>query len=78
MTFYLAVATSFFLLDRRSALFTLPLALLYGWLIVFLHFHAWPDVWGALFFAVPLTLLCHKGKLRVFGSVNEQPDSGAS
>jgi len=59
MTFYFAVATSFFLLDRRSALFTIPLALLYSWLIVFLGFHFWLDIWGALFLAVPVTLLCH-------------------
>ena len=65
MTFYLAVATSFFLLDRRSALYTVPLAFFYGWLVVFLDFHTWTDVWGSLLFAIPLTLFCHWKKLRV-------------
>lgn len=60
MTFFLTVATSFFLLDRRSALFTVPSALLYGWLIVFLGYHSWGDLLGALFLAVPATLLCHR------------------
>jgi len=60
MTFYIAIATSFFLLNRRSALITAPLALLYGWLIVFLDFHSWLDLWGAFFLSVPLTLLCHR------------------
>ena len=60
MTFFLTVATSFFLLDRRSALFTVPLALLYGWLIVFLGYHPWLDLLGALVLAVPVTLLCHR------------------
>ena len=60
MTFFLTVATSFFLLSRRSAMFTVPLALLYGWLIVFLGYHSWLDLLGALLVAVPVTLLCHR------------------
>ena len=64
MTFYLTVATSFFLLSRRSALFTAPLALLYGWLIVFLGYHSWLDLLGALVLAVPATLLCHRNSGR--------------
>jgi len=60
MTFLLTVATSFFLLDRRSAPFTIILALLYGGLIVFLGYHTWVDLFGALLLAVPVTLLCHK------------------
>ena len=60
MTFFLTVATACFLVDRRSAFFTLPLALLYGQLIVFLNFHIWLDLAGALFLAVPVTLLCHQ------------------
>jgi len=60
MTFYISVATSFFLLSRRSALVTVPIAFLYGWLIVFLNFHTWLDLWGAIFLSVPLTLLCHR------------------
>ena len=60
MTFFLTVATAFFLLDRRSALFTVPLAMLYGGLIVFLGFHSWLDLLGAPLLAVPVTLLCHR------------------
>ena len=62
MTFFLTVATACFLVDRRSAFFTIPLALLYGELIVFLNFHIWLDLAGALFLAVPVTLLCHRRK----------------
>lgn len=64
MTFFLTVATAFYLLDRRSALFTVPFALLYGWLIVFLGFHSVTDLLGAPLLAVPVTLLCHRG---IFG-----------
>lgn len=60
MTFFLTLATSFFLLDRRSALLTVPAAALYGWLIVFLGYHTWLDLLGALALAVPVTLLCHR------------------
>ena len=59
MTFYLALATSLFLIRRRSALVTLPVAFLYGWLMVRLDFHSWLDLGGATFFAVPVALLCH-------------------
>ena len=60
MTFFLTIATSFFLLDRRSALLTVPAAALYGWLIVFLGYHSWLDLLGALALAIPVTLLCHR------------------
>ena len=60
MTFFLTVATSFFLLSRRSAILTVPLARLYGWLIVFLGYHSWLDLLGALLLAVPVTLLFHR------------------
>lgn len=59
MAFFLALATSFFLLDRRSALLTVPAAALYGWLIVFLGYHSWLDLLGAVALAIPVTLLCH-------------------
>jgi len=64
MTFYISVAVSFFLLDRRSRLFTVPFALFYGWLIVFLGYHAWLDLSGAVVLAVPVTLLCHSKSLQ--------------
>lgn len=64
MTFFLTVATAFFLLERRSALFTVPLAMLYGGLIVFLGFHSWLDLLGAPLLAVPVTLLCHRNDSR--------------
>ena len=60
MTFLLSVATSFFLLDRRSALLTIPVAALYGWLIVLLGYHSWLDLLGALALAIPVTLLVHR------------------
>ncbi|MFZ4682691.1 MAG: hypothetical protein ACOYMS_09330 [Terrimicrobiaceae bacterium] len=60
MAFYFTVATSFFVLDRRSALLTIPLAVLYGWLIVFLGYHSWIDLLGALILAVPLTWFAHR------------------
>ncbi|MEI6339783.1 MAG: phosphatase PAP2 family protein [Verrucomicrobiota bacterium] len=60
MTFLLTVATCFFLLDRRSALITIPSAFFYGWLIIFLGYHTLGDLPGALLLAVPVTLICHK------------------
>ncbi len=57
MAFYLTVATAFFLLRRRSVFLTLPLAVLYGWLIVFLDYHSWWDLLTALIIAVPTTLV---------------------
>ena len=60
MAFYFTVATSFFLLERRSAFFTVPLACLYGWLIVFLGYHSWIDLLGALILAVPVTWFVHR------------------
>ncbi len=60
MAFYLTVATSFWLLDQRSLRFTLPLGLLYGWLIVFLDYHSWWDLLTAFLLAVPITLICHR------------------
>lgn len=60
MTFFLTLATSFFLLDRRSVLLIVPAAALYGWLIVFLGYHSWPDLLGAVALAIPVTLLCHR------------------
>ncbi len=60
MAFYFTVATSFFLLDRRSVWLTVPLALLYGWLIVFLGYHTWLDLVGALVLAVPVTWFVHR------------------
>lgn len=67
MAFFFTVATSFFLLDRRSALFTVPVALLYGWLIVFLGYHSWIDLLGALVLAVPVTWFVHRIALRPAG-----------
>lgn len=79
MTFYLSVATSFFLLDRRSVPFTALIALLYGWLIAFLNYHTWLDLGGALFFAVPATLICHwKPERRSAKEQVQQPDSDTS
>ena len=60
MTFYLSVATSFFLLDRRSAILTVPVALLYAWLIVDLDYHSWLDLFGAMILSIPVTLYCHR------------------
>ncbi len=60
MAFFFTVATSFFLLEGRSALFTVPVALLYGWLIVFLGYHSWIDLLGALVLAVPVTWFVHR------------------
>lgn len=60
MTFLLTITTSFFLLDRRSLVFTIPFAVLYGWLIVFLGYHTWFDLFAALLLAVPVTWLCHR------------------
>lgn len=60
MTFYLSVATSFFLLDRRSAILTVPVALLYAWLIVDLDYHSWFDLFGAMILSIPVTLYCHR------------------
>jgi|GEM_PF-131278 len=75
MTFFLTVATSFFLLDRRSALVTVPLALLYGWLIVFLGHHSWFDLLGALLLAVPATLFFHRNSGGPAGT-RQQENSG--
>jgi membrane-associated phospholipid phosphatase len=71
MTFFLTLATSFFLLDRRSALLTVPAAALYGWLIVFLGYHSWLDLMGAAVLAIPVALLCHRSFI---GSRNPGPD----
>jgi len=68
MTFYVTVASSYFLLDRRSALFTIPLALLYGQLIVFLNFHTWLDIAGALILAIPVTLLFQRKSTKQEGA----------
>ena len=62
MTFYLTVATAYFQLDRRTALISIPLAILYGELIVFLHFHIWLDIGGSLLLAVPLTLIFNRNQ----------------
>jgi len=59
MAFYLTVATAFFLLRRQSFLVTLPLAVLYGWLIVYLDYHSWWDLLTALIIAVPTTLVIY-------------------
>lgn len=58
MAFLLTVATAFFLLDRRSAFLTIPYALIYGWLIVFLGYHSWFDLAGSAVLAVPVTIIC--------------------
>jgi membrane-associated phospholipid phosphatase len=57
MAFYLTVATAFFLLKGRSLWVTVPVAVLYGWLIVFLDHHSWWDLLAALIIAVPTTLV---------------------
>jgi membrane-associated phospholipid phosphatase len=57
MTFYLTVATAFALLRWQSAWVTVPVAVLYGWLIVFLDYHSWWDLFTALTLAVPITLV---------------------
>lgn len=59
MTFLLTITTSFFLLDRRSLFLTAPFALLYGWLIVFLGYHTWFDLFASLVLALPVTGFCH-------------------
>ncbi len=71
MTFFLTLATSFFLLDRRSSLLTVPAAALYGWLIVFLGYHSLLDLLGAVALAIPVTLLCHRSS---GGRRNPGPD----
>lgn len=60
MAFYTTLATSLALLNPRSLVVTLPLAALYGGLIVFLHYHSWWDLLAAMLLAVPVTLLCHR------------------
>ena len=57
--FLASVLTSIFLLDRRSVLFTVPIALAYGVLLVVMQWHTWLDGIGALLFAPPVTWLCH-------------------
>ncbi|MEX1117982.1 MAG: phosphatase PAP2 family protein [Terrimicrobiaceae bacterium] len=57
MAFLLTVATAFFLLQRRSLWVTAPLAVLYGWLIVWMDYHSWWDLLSALIIAVPTTLV---------------------
>jgi len=59
MTFFLTVSTSFFVFNPRSLIFTLPFAVGYGWLIVYLGYHSWLDLLAALALAVPVTLVCH-------------------
>jgi hypothetical protein len=59
MAFFVSASVSLFLLDRRWLLLSLPLGILFGWMMVALHFHPWFDLWGAIILAVPVTLLCH-------------------
>ncbi len=57
MAFYLTVATAFALLRWQSAWVTVPVAVLYGWLIVYLDYHSWWDLLTSLIIAVPTTLV---------------------
>ncbi len=57
MAFYLTVATAFALLRWQSAWITVPVAVMYGWLIVYLDYHSWWDLLTALIIAVPTTLV---------------------
>jgi multisubunit Na+/H+ antiporter MnhB subunit len=64
MAFLLTVATSFFLLDRRSLAFSIPFVLGYGVLIVLLGYHDPGDLLFAAGLAVPVTLACHHIRFR--------------
>lgn len=69
MAFLLSVATSFFLLDRRSLFFSMPFVVGYGALIVCLGYHDLWDLLAAACIAVPVTLLSHHFCLRkIFGA----------
>ena len=58
MSFYVTVATWLFFLNRRTSAFTLPLGILYGWLVVHLGFHEWLDLTGAVLLAIPVSVVC--------------------
>jgi hypothetical protein len=57
LSYALCVVTLGAALERRSLLFTAPLAALYALLIVQLGYHDWLDIGGALLLAPALTLL---------------------
>jgi membrane-associated phospholipid phosphatase len=59
MTFYSVISTSFFLLVPRSVFYTLPAGLMYGYLMVFLGFHDWPDLLGGMILGISVALLIH-------------------
>ena len=59
MTFYSVISTSFFLLVPRSIFYTLPAGLMYGYLMVFLGFHDWPDLLGGMILGTSVALLIH-------------------
>ena len=56
--FSACIATCLFWLERRSLLITVPVIAAQSILIVYLGFHHWIDVFGALCIAPPLTWLC--------------------
>lgn len=61
MAFAASIATSWFVLARRSLLWTVPLQIAYGALIVYLGYHVWSDIIGAWIVAPPLTWVCYRG-----------------
>lgn len=64
MAFLLTVSACFFFLHKKSLRYTIPLAVLYGWLIVFLGYHTWWDLLGSFVLALPVTAFCMRGRPR--------------
>jgi len=48
MTFYSAVATSFLLMAPRSLLYTIPAGIIYGYIMIYLKYHDWADLFIGL------------------------------
>ena len=73
MSFYVSVATSLVLADRRWIFVTVPGAIGFGFLLVLLGYHSWLDVVGAWFMASLVTWLCHRALKRRESSVSSAP-----